>query len=752
MTDRAMIKIRGARENNLKNISVNIPKHQITVFTGVSGSGKSSLVFDTIAAEAQRQLNETFTSFVQGFMPSYGQPDVDSIENLNAPIVITQKRVGGGSRSTVGTFTDISVLLRLLFSRIGQPFTGPAFAFGFNNPQGMCLECEGIGKTVQLDLERFLDRSKSLNDGAILHPEFKVEGRVWQIYALSGLFDNDKPLEKYKNDELQQLLYGGPSVADLKVTFGAYAYQYEGLVERFGRMYLTKDTVAMSDRNRAVFERFVNTQTCPVCHGARLNQGVLDCRIDTFNIAECSDLEATELIQFLQGFNDPVAVKLAAKLTERLEHLVDIGLGYLSLGRETSTLSGGESQRIKMIRHLGNSLTDMLYILDEPSVGLHARDVARLNGLLQKLRDKGNTVLVVEHDPDVIAVADHIVDIGPRAGTHGGEIVFEGSVEELRKAKTLTGEFLRQSLPLKLEVRVPTGHLSVNDANLNNLKNVSVEIPTGVLTVVTGVAGSGKSTLINDVFLEQHPDAIVIDQAKVTTSIRSAPATFTGIMDEIRNAFAKANKVSASLFSFNSSGSCPTCNGLGVTYTDLAFMDGITSTCEVCEGKRFKAEVLEYTLRGKTISDVLEMTVEDALEYFTEKKIRAVVQAMFDVGLGYLKLGQPLSTVSGGEGQRLKLATELHKAGSVYVMDEPTTGLHLSDIGRLMAIIDRLVDAGNTVILIEHHLDVIRQADWIIDLGPEGGNGGGEILFEGVPRDLLNHSRSITAKYLVSRP
>jgi excinuclease UvrABC ATPase subunit len=749
MTDRAMIEIRGARENNLKNISVNIPKHQITVFTGVSGSGKSSLVFDTIAAEAQRQLNETFTSFVQGFMPSYGQPDVDSIENLNAPIIINQKRVGGGSRSTVGTFTDISVLLRLLFSRVGQPFTGPAFAFGFNNPQGMCLECEGIGKTVQLDLERLLDRTKSLNGGAILHPEFKVGSWIWKTYSKSGLFDNDQPLEQYSPERWQQFLHGVPG---LKVAFSEFNLTFEGVAERFTRMYIKKDAATMSDRNRAVFERFVNTQTCPICHGARLNQGVLDCRIDGLNIAECSDLEATELIQFLQGFNDPVAVKLAAKITERLEHLVDIGLGYLSLSRETSTLSGGESQRIKMIRHLGNSLTDMLYILDEPSVGLHARDVARLNGLLQKLRDKGNTVLVVEHDPDVIAVADHIVDIGPRAGTHGGEIVFEGSVEDLRKAKTLTGEFLRQHLPLKLEVRQATGYLSVNGANLNNLKNVSVQIPTGVLTVVTGVAGSGKSTLINDVFLEQHPDAIVIDQAKVTTSIRSAPATFTGIMDEIRSAFAKANKVSASLFSFNSSGSCPNCNGLGVTYTDLAFMDGITSSCEVCEGKRFKPEVLEYKLRDKTISDVLEMTVEDALEYFSEKKICAVVQAMFDVGLGYLKLGQPLSTVSGGEGQRLKLATELHKAGSVYVMDEPTTGLHLSDIGRLMAIIDRLVDAGNTVILIEHHLDVIRQADWIIDLGPEGGNGGGEILFEGAPRDLLNHTRSITAKYLESRP
>jgi excinuclease UvrABC ATPase subunit len=746
MTDRAFIKIRGARENNLKDLSLDIPKHKITVFTGVSGSGKSSLVFDTIAAEANRQLNETFTAFVQGFLPSYGQPDVDSIENLNAPIIINQKRVGGGSRSTVGTFTDIFALLRLLFSRVAIPSAGAAFVYSFNTPQGMCLECEGIGKTVQLDLKRFLDRSKSLNQGAVLHPEFKVDKWVWKIYALSGLFDNDKPLEQYNAVEWQKLLYGTP---DLKVTFGGFSYQYEGLVERFTRMYFKKDTATMSERNRAVFDQFVNQQTCPVCHGARLNQAALESRIDGLNIAQMSDLEATKLIAVLQDFTDPIAGKVAAKLIERLEHLVEIGLGYLSLSRETATLSGGESQRIKMIRHLGNSLTDMLYILDEPSVGLHARDVARLTGLLRQLRDKGNTVLVVEHDPDVIRVADHVVDIGPKAGSHGGEIVFEGNVNELLNANTLTGRFLKQSLPIKLEVRPSKGQLEIKNANLNNLKNVSLNIPTGVFTVVTGVAGSGKSTLINDVFLEQYPNAIVIDQSRVTTSVRSAPATYTGIMDEIRSAFAKANKVSASLFSFNSSGSCPNCNGLGVVYTDLAFMEGITSHCEVCDGKRFKPEVLEYHLRGKTISDVLEMTVEDALGFFTEKKIKVVIQAMSDVGLGYLKLGQPLSTVSGGEGQRLKLATELHKAGSIYVMDEPTTGLHLSDIGQLMKIIDQLADAGNTVILIEHHLDVIRQADWIIDLGPEGGAAGGEVLFEGTPRDLLGAKRSITAKYLM---
>jgi excinuclease UvrABC ATPase subunit len=744
MTDRQFIEVRGARENNLKDISLNIPKQQVTVFTGVSGSGKSSLVFDTIAAEAQRQLNETFTFFVQGFLPHYGQPEVDHIENLNAPIIIDQKRVGGGSRSTAGTYTDIATLLRLLFSRVGQPYAGPAFAFSFNTPQGMCPECEGIGKTVQPDLEKFLDRSKSLNGGAILHPEFKIGKWMWKMYPLSGLFDNDKPIKDYTDPELHALLYG----ADVKVSAGGYGTKYEGLVERFTRMYIKKDAAAMSERNRAVFEEFTTSQTCPLCKGARLNQAALNCKINGRNIAELSDLEATELIKFLEGFTDPAAVKVAARLTERLQHLVDIGLGYLSLSRETATLSGGESQRVKMIRHLGNSLTEMLYILDEPSVGLHARDVVRLNSLLKKLRDKGNTVLIVEHDPDVMAIADHVVDIGPKAGVHGGEVVFEGSYEALKSADTLTGQFLKQHMPVKEKVRPPTGQMTIKQASLHNLKNVTVNIPTGVLTVVTGVAGSGKSTLINEVFLKQHPDAIMIDQSRVTANSRSAPATYTGIMDEIRQAFARENNVSASLFSFNSTGSCPNCNGLGVVYTDLAFMDSIATACEICEGKRFKAEVLVYHLRGKTISDVLDMTVEETLTFFTEKKVRAVLQSMNDVGLGYLKLGQPLSTLSGGEGQRLKLATELHKRGSVYVMDEPTTGLHLSDIGLLMGIIDRLVDARNTVILIEHHLDVIRQADWVIDLGPEGGSAGGEVLFEGPPQELKNCRRSITAKFI----
>ncbi|WP_420595839.1 ATP-binding cassette domain-containing protein [Deinococcus sp.] len=744
MTQHQFIEVHGARENNLQDVSLNIPKGQITVFTGVSGSGKSSLVFDTIAAEAQRQLNETFTAFVQGFLPHYGQPDVDRIEHLNAPIIIDQKRVGGGARSTAGTYTDIAAPLRLLFSRHGQPSAGPGFHYSFNTPQGMCPECEGIGTTTQLDLDRLLDRRLSLNGGAILHPEFKVGKWLWKIYALSGLFNNDKPVREYSEKELHNFLYG----RDLKVSLGEINMTYEGLIERFTRMYLKKDAAAMSERGRAVFESFTTSQICPVCHGARLNAAALESRIDGLNIAEASELEIGELISFLEHLSDPAAARVAAKLTQRLQHLVDIGLGYLSLGRETATLSGGESQRLKMIRHLGNSLTEMLYILDEPSVGLHARDVARLTGLLRQLRDKGNTVLVVEHDPDVIAVADHVVDIGPGAGTHGGRVVFEGSYDKLQQADTPTGRHLSQHLPIKAKVRQPKGHLTVKNANLHNLKNVTVDIPTGVLTVVTGVAGSGKSSLINDVFLEQYPDAIVIDQSRVTANSRSAPATYTGIMDDIRKAFAKASGVSASLFSFNSEGSCPECSGLGVIYTDLAFMEGMTSVCELCEGKRFKAEVLTHRLRGQSIADVLDMTAEAALNFFTEKKIHAVLQAMNDVGLSYLKLGQPLSTVSGGEGQRLKLATELHKKGSLYVMDEPTTGLHLSDIGMLMRLIDRLVDSGNTVILIEHHLDVIRQADWLIDLGPEGGSAGGEVLFEGPPQDLKGCERSLTAGFL----
>ncbi|GGM84497.1 excinuclease ABC subunit A [Thermopolyspora flexuosa] len=741
------IRIVGARENNLKNVSLTIPKRKITVFTGVSGSGKSSIVFDTIAAEAQRQLNETFTAFARTFLPSYGHPDVDTIENISAAIVVDQKRIAGNSRSTVGTITDIAPLLRLLFSRAGEPYVGYSNAFSFNDPQGMCPRCDGIGRITTLDLDAFLDRSKSLNEGALRHPDFKVGSWYWQMYAGSGYFDNDKPLAEYTDTEWELLLHGTGKVP-VEWQGGTINSTYEGIVVRFTRVYINKDAATMSDRNREIFERFTRSETCPECAGARLNAKALSCRINGHNIAEMSALEVTELVEVLRRIDAPQAGPVLESLIDRLGDLVTIGLGYLTLDRPTATLSGGESQRVKMVRHLASSLVDMTYIFDEPSVGLHPRDVDRLKKLLVKLRDKGNTVLVVEHDPDVIEIADHVIDVGPRAGAHGGEIVYSGDVAGLHEADTLTGRFLRHATPMKTEYRTPTGRLTIRDASLHNLKNVTVDIPTGVLTVVTGVAGSGKSTLINEVFLAEHPEAIAIDQSAVAANRRSNLTTYTGILDPIRRLFAKANGVSPSLFSANSAGACPDCQGLGVIYTDLAFMEGVKSTCETCAGRRFKEEVLAYRLRGRSISDVLEMSAAEALEFFTERKIRDVLRAVNDVGLDYLRLGQPLSTLSGGECQRVKLATELHKQGSVYVMDEPTTGLHMSDVSHLLGVIDRLVDQGNTVVVIEHNLDVIKHADWIIDLGPEGGSAGGEVVFTGTPAELLEFPHSHTAAAL----
>jgi excinuclease UvrABC ATPase subunit len=741
------IRIVGARENNLKNVSLTFPKRKITVFTGVSGSGKSSIVFDTIAAEAQRQLNETFTAFARTFLPSYGHPDVDTIENISAAIVVDQKRIAGNSRSTVGTITDIAPLLRLLFSRAGEPYVGYSNAFSFNDPQGMCPRCDGIGRITTLDLDAFLDRSKSLNEGALRHPDFKVGSWYWQMYAGSGYFDNDKPLAEYTDTEWELLLHGTGKVP-VEWQGGTINSTYEGIVVRFTRVYINKDAATMSDRNREIFERFTRSETCPECAGARLNAKALSCRINGYNIAEMSALEVTELVEVLRRIDAPQAGPVLESLIDRLGDLVTIGLGYLTLDRPTATLSGGESQRVKMVRHLASSLVDMTYIFDEPSVGLHPRDVDRLKKLLVKLRDKGNTVLVVEHDPDVIEIADHVIDVGPRAGAHGGEIVYSGDVAGLHEADTLTGRFLRHATPMKTEYRTPTGRLTIRDASLHNLKNVTVDIPTGVLTVVTGVAGSGKSTLINEVFLAEHPEAIAIDQSAVAANRRSNLTTYTGILDPIRRLFAKANGVSPSLFSANSAGACPDCQGLGVIYTDLAFMEGVKSTCETCAGRRFKEEVLAYRLRGRSISDVLEMSAAEALEFFTERKIRDVLRAVNDVGLDYLRLGQPLSTLSGGECQRVKLATELHKQGSVYVMDEPTTGLHMSDVSHLLGVIDRLVDQGNTVVVIEHNLDVIKHADWIIDLGPEGGSAGGEVVFTGTPAELLEFPHSHTAAAL----
>ncbi len=743
------IEIRGARENNLKNVSLRIPKRQITIFTGVSGSGKSSIVFDTIASEARRQLNETFSTFVRNFLPRYAQPDADAIENLSMAIVVDQKHLGGGSHSTVGTITDIYSLLRLLYSRVGQPYVGNRNVFSFNDLQGMCPECNGLGRKIGVDLSVFLDKSKSLNDGAILYPEYAIGSWGWDIIPQSGLFDMDKKLADYTEDELDLLLHCKPQ--KVKTQFGNKSVNitFEGIVDKFSRKYITSDIKTYSDRTQKSVAPYMTFGPCTLCKGARLSPLALSSKINGHNIAELAAMEVDDLIEVIRAIEDPVAAPMVNSLVERLQDMINIGLEYLSLNRETDTLSGGESQRIKMVKHLTSSLIDVLYIFDEPSIGLHPRDVHRLNELLQKLRDKGNTVIVVEHDRDVIKIADHVVDVGPQAGSLGGNIVFEGSYTDLLHAETLTGRYLKESMPIKQHFRQAKGKLRIVNATLNNLQNVSVDIPTGVLTVVTGVAGSGKSSLINQTFLRQNAESIVIDQAAIGTSSRSNPATYTGILDDVRKAFATANKVNAALFSFNSKGACETCQGLGVIYTDVAFLDEVKTPCETCGGKRFKDEVLAYKFNGKSISDVLGMSVRQALDFFSIKEIVRTLQALSDVGLDYLTLGQPLSTLSGGECQRIKLASELQKKGSIYVMDEPTTGLHMSDISNFLAIINRLVDSGNTVIVIEHNMDIIKNADWIIDMGPEGGNKGGKVMFEGTPQQLLSARQSLTSAYLV---
>ncbi len=742
------IEIRGARENNLKNVSLRIPKRKITIFTGVSGSGKSSIVFDTIATEAQRLLNENFSAFIRNFLPKYSQPDADAIENLSMAIVVDQKRLGGGSHSTMGTITDISPILRMLFSRIGQPFVGYSNAFSFNDPQGMCPECNGTGQKMGVKLDLFIDTSKSINEGAILYPEYAVDNWEWSVLTNTGFFDLDKKLSDYSDKEMNLLLHSEPYKVKTRMGNKDINLTFEGIVDKFSRKYITRDLKTYSERTQKSVEPYLTMQLCPLCKGARLSQAALNCKIEGYNIGELSAMEVGELVHVIRTIKEPTAATVIEALAERLQHLVDIGLEYLSLNRPTDTLSGGESQRVKIVKHLGSSLMDVMYVFDEPSVGLHPRDVHRMNELLQKLRDKGNTVIVVEHDPDVIKVADHIVDVGPKAGSGGGTIVYEGSFEGLLGADTLTGTHMKRSMPVKEKFRSGKSKLTIKNAKVNNLRNVSVDIPTGVLTVVTGVAGSGKSSLINEVFLQQHPDAIVIDQEPVGISSRSNPATYTGILDDVRKAFATANKVSGSLFSFNSKGACENCQGLGAIYTDLGFMNTIKTPCEVCNGKRFKQEVLDYKLNGKSISDVLDMTVQQALEFFTIKEVVKKLQAMNDVGLTYLKLGQPLSTLSGGECQRIKLASELHKKGSVYVMDEPTTGLHMSDIGHLLEIMNRLVDTGNTVIVIEHNLHIIKNADWIIDMGSEGGSKGGQVMFEGTPRELASAKQSLTSAYM----
>ncbi|MEJ2709853.1 MAG: excinuclease ABC subunit UvrA, partial [Anaerolineales bacterium] len=716
-----------------------IPKRQITVFTGVSGSGKSSIVFDTIATEAQRQLYETFSMFVRNFLPRYAQPEADSIENLGMAIAVDQKRLGGGSHSTMGTITDIYTVLRLLFSRAGEPFVGYSNVFSFNDPQGMCPECNGLGRKLQPIVEKFYDPSKSLNEGALQGPIFDE-----RIYAASGFFDNDKKLSEFTKQEMDLLLYG----EEQKFQWENMNRTYRGVITNFSRSYIERDLKTRSKRTQEKVAQYLIEGPCPACKGARLNQSVLSCKINGYNIAELSSMEVGELIEVIKDIRGAVARPMVDNLVNRLQNVVDIGLEYLNLNRETGTLSGGEAQRVKMVKQLSSSLIDVIYIFDEPSVGLHPRDVHRLNEMLLQLRDKGNTVLVVEHDPDVIKVADHIVDIGPQAGNQGGEIVYEGSYAGLLKADTLTGKFMKEAMLIKKEFRQAKKQLKLSNVNVNNLKNVSVNIPVGVLTLVTGVAGSGKSSLIDEAFVSEFPEAIVIDQSAVGTSSRSNPATYTGIMDDIRKAFAKANQVDAGLFSFNSKGACENCGGLGVVYTDLSFFESVKSPCEVCGGKRFKDEVLAYELDGKSIVEVLDMTVRQAREHFDQPEIQRKLQTMRDVGLDYLTLGQPLNTLSGGECQRIKLASELHKEGSIYVMDEPTTGMHKSDTAHLLEMINKLVDSGNTVIVIEHNMDVVRNADWIIDLGPEGGSRGGQVVFEGTPADLKKAKQSITSQYI----
>ncbi|MWA15516.1 ATP-binding cassette domain-containing protein [Streptomyces sp. BA2] len=738
-----VIQVRGARENNLRDVSLDIPKRRLTVFTGVSGSGKSSLVFGTIAAESQRLINETYTAFVQSFMPSLGRPDVDSLRNLSAAIVVDQERMGANSRSTVGTATDAYTMLRIIFSRLGVPHIGTSGAFSFNLPEGMCPECEGTGEASTVDVDQLVDRELSLNEGAITVPYYAVDSWSWQIMVNSGFYDPDKKLRDFTEQEWADLLHKAP----VKVKVGSNGFTYEGLVAKMQRTWLAKDRDSLQSHIKAFVDRAVVFARCPLCDGTRLAADALSSRIDGLNIADCSSMQISDLAAFVRGLDDPAVAPLITSLRELLESLVEIGLGYLSLDRTSGSLSGGEAQRVKMVRHLGSSITDVTYVFDEPTIGLHPHDIRRMNDLLIRLRDKGNTVLVVEHKPEVIAIADHVVDLGPGAGSAGGEICFTGDVAGLRASGTLTGRHLEHRAQLREQVRVPKGQLSIKGADLHNLKDVEVDIPLGVLAVVTGVAGSGKSSLIHG-YLSGREGVVVADQSPIRGSRRSNPATYTGLLGPIRTAFAKANGVKAALFSANSEGACPKCNGIGLIYTDLAMMAGVASVCEKCEGERFTAEVLTYRLRGKNISEVLGMSIAEAHDFFPSGQAHTILGRLSDVGLGYLRLGQPLNTLSGGERQRLKLAIHMAEKSSTYVLDEPTTGLHLADVDKLLALLDRLVDDGNSVVVIEHHQAVMAHADWIIDLGPGGGHDGGQVVFTGTPADLVAEGDTVTARHL----
>jgi excinuclease UvrABC ATPase subunit len=736
------ITIIGAREHNLKNISLSIPRNRLVVFTGVSGSGKSSLVFDTIYAEAQRQLIETFSAFSRRYMPRIPKPDVDAIRNLSPVIRIDQKKMGENRRSTVGTATEISTYLRLLFSRCGTPSIGPSFYFSFNNPEGMCPACHGVGSEIDVDLERLIDPERSLAEGGIRHPFYQPGNIYYKLYRASGLFDVDKPLKDFTKEEMDTLLYLEPTKLGEEKLGGVINATMEGVVSGLKRRQFGKDDV----REREA--KYFKITTCKECRGTRINSRARSVTINGKNIAEMSSMEMEDLKEFLEGVDGPVAAPILAPMRWRMDQLIDIGAGYLSLDRPVGTLSGGESQRVKMAKQLSCDLVNLIYVFDEPSVGLHPRDVHKIVDMLRRLRDRGNTVLVVEHDPGVIACADQVIDIGPGAGTQGGHILFSGGIDGLKQSDTITGRMFSSRIEPARTRRKPTGYIEIKDARHNNLKNVSVRIPTGVLVAVTGVAGSGKSSLINDVFVAEHPGAIVVDQSPVGRSSRSNPATYVGAFDDIRKAFAAANGVVPGLFSFNSEGACPKCGGLGYIDVEMYFLDSVRMTCPECKGKRYTPHVLEMKYKGKSIFDVLEMTVAEALELFDGKKIRNKLAMLEKVGLGYLTLGQPLSTLSGGEAQRIKLATELDLQGNIYVMDEPTTGLHMADVERLMGIIEALVDAGNTVIVIEHNLDVIKHADWVIDLGPEGGKKGGEIIAEGTPEDVAKVEKSYTGRYL----
>ena len=769
------IRVHGARENNLQDVSIELPKRRLTVFTGVSGSGKSSLVFGTIAAESQRLINETYSAFVQGFMPTLARPDVDVLDGLTTAIIVDQERMGANSRSTVGTATDANAMLRILFSRRGEPHIGSPQAYSFNVPTvrasgaiaveqghkraqtvsfeqigGMCPRCEGMGKVTDFDLTALYDDSKSLEEGALTVPGYTMDGWYGRIFRSSGLFPPDRPIREFTQKQLHGLLYQDP----MKIKVEGINVTYEGLIPKIQKSFLAKDVDAMQPHIRAFVERAITFQTCPECGGTRLNEGARASRIGGLNIADVCAMQITDLADWVRGLDEPSVAPLLAALRDTLDSFVEIGLGYLSLDRPSGTLSGGEAQRTKMIRHLGSSLTDVTYVFDEPTVGLHPHDIARMNDLLLRLRDKGNTVLVVEHKPEAIAIADHVVDLGPGAGTAGGQVVFEGTVEALRTSGTLTGRHLDDRATLKPEVRTPTGAIEIRGATAHNLRHVDVDVPLGVLVVVTGVAGSGKSSLIHG-SLAPLDGVVTVDQGAIKGSRRSNPATYTGLLEPIRKAFAKANGVKPALFSANSEGACPVCNGAGVVYTDLGLMAGVATTCEVCEGRRFQAAVLEYTLGGKDISEVLAMPATQAEQFFAAGEARipaahAVLQRLVDVGLGYVTLGQPLTTLSGGERQRLKLATHLGDKGGVLVLDEPTTGLHLADVENLLGLLDRLVDAGKSVVVIEHHQAVMAHADWVVDLGPGAGHDGGRVVFEGTPADLVADRSTLTGQHLAA--